>query len=142
MPSSFREEKNSKFSFSVSMFKLVNPRAGPILTPGASFQQTWWRSIRRCYIPNIKALGLLFSEKGIFKDAVLFSFCLPWQPELWVEFKSLNDSCRASPKEHPCQGSSRLAQWFQRCLKKLLADEGRQTVDDGHRTKGNHNKSL
>ena len=37
-----------------------------------------------------------------------FSFWLPWQPEFWIEFNSLNNICRASPKEHPCQVSSRL----------------------------------
>ena len=44
-----------------------------------------------------------------------------WQPELWLEFNLLNNFGRASPKEYPCQVSSRLAQWFmrRRCLKKL-----------------------
>ena len=56
-----------------------------------------------------------------------FSFWLPWQPELWVEFNLLNTFCRASPKEHPCQVSSRLAQWFRRrrCLKKLWTTHDR-----------------
>ena len=52
---------------------------------------------------------------------LFFSFWLPWQPELWLEFNLLNNFGRASPKEHPCQVPSRLAQWFRRrrCLKKL-----------------------
>ena len=55
---------------------------------------------------------------------------MPWQPELWVEFNLLNTFGRALPKEHPCQVSSRLAQWFRRrrCLKKLW------TTHDARRT--------
>ena len=41
------------------MFQLVTHGTGPVLTPGASYEQTWLRSTRRCYIPNIKALHLL-----------------------------------------------------------------------------------
>ena len=47
-------------------------RAGPVLTPRTSFEQTWYRSTRRCYIPNIKALYLLLLEKKIFKDFPIF----------------------------------------------------------------------
>ena len=104
----------------------------------------------------IKALFLLVSEKKNFKVFLLcsyvsnswqrrrfskillfFSFWLPWQPELWLEFNLLNNFARASPKEHPCQVSSRLAQWFRRrrCLKKLW------TTHDGHRTLGYHKSS-
>ena len=63
-----------------------------------------------------------------------FSFWLLWQPDLWVEFNLLNSFGRASPKEHPCQVSSRLAEWFRRrkCLKKL------RTTDDARRTFGGH----
>ena len=59
---------------------------------------------------------------------LFFSFWLPWQPELWLEFNLLNNFGRASPKQHPCKVSSRLAQWFRRrrCLKKLW------TTHDGH----------
>ena len=45
------------------MFKLVTPGAGPILTSGASYEQTWKMSTRRCCIPNIKALRHPVSEK-------------------------------------------------------------------------------
>ena len=39
---------------------------------------------------------------------------------LMAGIQSLEQFGRASPKEHPCQVSSRLAQWFtRRCLKKL-----------------------
>ena len=43
--------------------------------------------------------------------------------------------CRASPKEHPCKVSSRLAQCFRRrrCLKKLLTDHRQRTPDAGRR---------
>ena len=38
--------------------------AGPVLTPGASNEQTWKRSTTRCYLQNIKALGLPLSKKN------------------------------------------------------------------------------
>ena len=72
-----------------------------------------------------------FREEDFQRFCIFFPFSLQWQPELWMELNSLNNFCRASPKEHPYQVSSRLAQWFRRrCLKKLLTD------------KGNHNSSL
>ena len=37
--------------------KTPPPTAGPFWTPGPPLEQTWKRSIRQCYIPNIKALG-------------------------------------------------------------------------------------
>ena len=58
---------------------------------------------------------------------------MPWQPELGMELHSLNNFPRASPKEHPCQISSRLAQWFKRrCLKKLLMDGGHRAITIAH----------
>ena len=51
--------------------------------------------------------------------------------QLWVEFSSLNNFFKASPKEHPGQVSSRLALWLRRrCLKKLLTDNIQQTKDN------------
>ena len=37
----FQRRGNLKFFFFVSMFKLVTPGTGPVLTPGTSFEQTW-----------------------------------------------------------------------------------------------------
>ena len=60
----FQRGQILKMGFFVPMFQLVTHGVGPVLTPGASYEQTWWRSSRRCYIPNIKALGLPLSEKN------------------------------------------------------------------------------
>ena len=51
-----------------------------------------------------------------------------------MELNSLNSFCRASPKEHPCQVSSRLAQWFRRrrCLKKLWPDARHRAITIAH----------
>ena len=35
------EKKNFEIFFLVPMFQLVTPGAGPVLTPGASYEQTW-----------------------------------------------------------------------------------------------------
>ena len=44
-----------------------------------------------------------FREEDFQRFCYFFSFWLPWQPELWVEFDLLNNFGRASPKEHTCQ---------------------------------------
>ena len=76
-----------------------------------------------------------FRERKFSKILLFFSF---WQPELWVEAKLLNNFGRSSPKEHPCQVTSRLIQWFRRrrCLKKLwTTQDGRRMLDIGRSQK-------
>ena len=55
------------------MFKHVTPGTGSVLTQGASYEQTWYRSTRKCYIPNIKAVEIPLSEKKNLK----FVFFVP-----------------------------------------------------------------
>ena len=43
-----------------------DPRAGPFLTPGAWLAGFIKRTTTHCYIQNMKALGLVVSEKKIF----------------------------------------------------------------------------
>ena len=189
---SISEEKNFKVVLLCSyVSNLWPPQGGAVLTPGASYEQSWQRSTRRYYIQNIKALHFLVSEKKNFKVFLLcsyvsnlwpserdqfwpqghhmnnlgrgllgdatypisklyaiyfqrrrfskillfFSFWLPWQPQLWLEFNLLNNVGRASPKEHPCQVSSRLSQWFRRRrrLKKLWTrDAGHWAITKAH----------
>ena len=70
------------------------------------------------------------------EDFVIFSFWLPWQLELWVEFNLLDNFGRASSKKHDCKVSSRLSQWFRRCFKKLrTTDNERRTTDIGQSQK-------
>ena len=49
------------------------PGAKPILTPGAWLAGFIKRVIKHCFTQNIKALGLMVSEKKIF---LCFSYCL------------------------------------------------------------------
>ena len=67
-------------------FKLVTPGAGPVLTPWVSFEQNWLRFIRRCYIPNIKALRLQVSEEKIFKVFLLCSYAQTCDPRGGARF--------------------------------------------------------
>jgi hypothetical protein len=53
--------------------KLLTPGAGPFLTPGGFFQQYMWRTSRCCNTQNMKALGLVVSEKKIFKSFPIYS---------------------------------------------------------------------
>ena len=47
--------------------------AGPFLTPGGFFQQYMWTTSRCCNIQNMKALGLVVSEKKkIFKSFPIY----------------------------------------------------------------------
>ena len=82
------------------------------------------------------------------EDFWSFFFRLPWQPEFFMEWNSLNNFERPSCKEHFCQVSLNLVERFRRrsCLKKLLTD-GRTDArthartDDGRRTTRCHNSS-
>ena len=60
-----------KLSSFVPMFHFMTP-CGANFDPGASYEQTWWRSTRRCFNSNIKALCLPVSEK---KNLEVFLFC-------------------------------------------------------------------
>ena len=64
-----------------------------------------------------------------------FFFLLVAMATTVMELNSLDNFCKASPKEHPYKVSSRLAQWFRRktCLKKLLTDDRRRTTDAWYR---------
>ena len=73
-PSSFRKEEFWSFPSLFLCFEIVTPRARPVLTPGASYVQSWYKSTRRCFIPNIKALHFLVSEKKNFKVFLLCSY--------------------------------------------------------------------
>ena len=69
---SVSEKKNYEVFFLCSCIQFVTPRAGPVLTLGASYEQTC--STRRCHIPNIKPLCLPVSEKKNFEDGLLCRF--------------------------------------------------------------------
>ena len=58
-PCCFGEEDSLFFSHDA-------PGAGPVLTPGARLAGFIKRTIIHCYTQNMKALGLVVSEKKIF----------------------------------------------------------------------------
>ena len=59
----------------------MTPGVGPFLTPGASLAGFIKRIIIHCYIQNMKALGLVVSEKKIF---LCFSHDAPWAGPIWT----------------------------------------------------------
>ena len=73
-PFSFRKEEFWSFPSLFLCFELVTPGARPVLTPGASYEHSWYKSTRRYFIPNIKALHFLVSEKKNFKVFLLCSY--------------------------------------------------------------------
>ena len=72
-PCGFGEEDFLPFSHCKSV-GANDPRGGAILTPGAWLAGFIQRSTIHCYIQNMKALGLVVSEKKIF---FIFFPCAP-----------------------------------------------------------------
>ena len=50
----------------VSLWELMIPGSGPVLTPGVWLAGFIKRTTTHCYIQNMKALGLVVLEKKIF----------------------------------------------------------------------------
>ena len=63
--------KKKKLFENFSMYfydlNLGPPGAGPSWTLGPSFEQTWLRTTRQCYIPNVKHLSQMVLKKKIFE---------------------------------------------------------------------------
>ena len=94
-PSSFRKKEFWSFPSLFLCFELVTPRARPVLTPGASYEQSWYKSTRRCLIPNIIAVHFLVSEKKNFKVFLLCSYVSNlWPPgrgQFWPRGHHMNN---------------------------------------------------
>ena len=87
-PSSFRKEEFWSFPSLFLCFKIVTPGARPVLTPGESYEQSWYKSTRRCFISNIKALHFLVSGKKNFKVFLLCSYVSNlWPPPGQGQFR-------------------------------------------------------
>jgi len=89
---------------------------------------------RWCYIPNMKALGLVVSDKKIFENCILKTYFLTLWPNYATNWNGLNNFDRGPPRDHSCEVWSKSNKQFQRrcCLKKLLTDgrtHGRRTPD-------------
>ena len=67
------EEKNFKVFRFCSYVPICDSQGRRFLTPGASYEQTGLTSTRRSLILNIKALGLLLSEKKNFEVSFFVS---------------------------------------------------------------------
>ena len=65
----------------VSLWELITPGEGPFLTPGAWLIRFIKRTTTHCYIQNMKALGLVVSEKIIF---MFFSHDTPGAGPVWT----------------------------------------------------------
>ena len=64
-PCGFGEEDFFMF-FPLYVWELMTPGAGPFSTPGAWLAGFIKRTTTHCFIQNMKALGLVVSEKKIF----------------------------------------------------------------------------
>ena len=119
----------SCFSLSRPMENMWPPGQGHFWSQGDNLNK-----LGRCYIPNIKALGLKGSEKKIFKDFILniyFSMCdldMQWTRTIW------NFNKKGHIRIIPAKFGQKSSQWFRkRCpLKQLLmTDDGYPTITIG-----------
>ena len=62
-PSGSEEEDFLKKFYVFLRFEPRTPGQRPSWTLGPSFEQTWKRCTRQCYIPNFKHLGLVVLKK-------------------------------------------------------------------------------
>ena len=95
----------------------MTPRAGPVLTPGAFYQQTWYRSPRRLHIQNIKSLRLPVSEKKNFEDWLLCSYVPICEPRgrasfdpraiIWTNFVEVHKEMLYTKYQSPRSSSFR-----------------------------------
>ena len=79
-PCGFGEEDFFVFPIA-SLWELMTPRAGLFLTPGAWLVGFITRTDTYCYIQNMKALGLVVSEKKLF---LCFSHDTPGAGPVWT----------------------------------------------------------
>lgn len=66
------EEEDFKVYF---IFEPNTPAAGPVWTLGPPLEQTWQRSIWQCFIPNMKDLWPLVSDKKILEGFPYVCLC-------------------------------------------------------------------
>ena len=57
-------------------------------------------------MPNLVALGLMVSDKKIFKDFKKFSVLLPWQPEFLKESKDHGGNISVKFHQNPISSFS------------------------------------
>ena len=80
-PSSFKQEEFWSFHSLFLCSNLWFPLMGQILSQRASYDRTWQRCTRKCYIPNIKVPCLSVSERKNFEVGLPCSYvpsCDPW----------------------------------------------------------------
>ena len=80
----FREEE---FFLVFPIVNLWTPGAWPNLIPGALLAKLL---AGHCHIPNIKAMGLVISEKKSFDFSSIKTYMLPWQPEFQPDLPKNN----------------------------------------------------
>ena len=113
----FQRRKFLKFSFFVPVFQTCDPRGGASFDP----KDIIWTNLVEVHEEKLHTKYQSYTPSSFreedFQRLRFFVFgffflllLLPWQPELYVELNSLNNFGRASPKEHSCQVSWRLAQ--------------------------------
>ena len=81
------EKENFEDGLLCSYVTTCEPHGEPVLTPGASYGQTWKRSTMRSFITNVKALGLPVSEKKNFEVFFPCFYVPTYDSRVWVSFE-------------------------------------------------------
>ena len=90
-------------------------------------------------MPNMKALGLVVSDKKIFENCILKTYFLTLWPTYATNQNYLNNFVRGPPRDHSCEVWSKSNEWFQRrrCLSKKvyawrMTHDGQRPVTIAH----------
>jgi len=77
-----------------------------------------------CYIPNMKALGLIVSDRKIFENCILKTYFLTLWPTYANNRNCLNNFCRGPPRDYSCWVWSNSNERFKR--RRCLSTHGRR----------------
>jgi len=92
----------------------------------------------------MKALGLVVSDKKIFKSFILKPYLLTLWPTYATNWNGLNNFDRGPPRDHSCKVWSKSNEWFQRrcCFYEMLTHARTHAcTHDGRRTLKDHKSS-
>ena len=128
-----REEVVWTFPYIIQC-KIVTPRRGQFWPQGHNLNNFGRGPLDDAiYIPNMKALNLVVSDKKIFENCISKTYFLtPW-PTYATNWNNLNNFGRGPPRDHSCEVWSKSNERFQRrrCLSKRVY--ARSTTDERQR---------
>jgi hypothetical protein len=78
------------------------------------FEETYYRTVHRCFPPNFGSFGKAVSEKKIFRNWLIWNKNCLWRPCLLMDQNEMSILYRGPSIDVSYQASYHLAIWFQR----------------------------